>query len=241
MPVFNLSENCRAYITGDITGKYINHKISEQVLVIETEKGIVVSLGHSEASYENVIESIDNGIAQVTHIYNAMPLTHHRNPGILGAAYLFDELKVQLIADNIHVHPVTIKFLMKLKGANGIILISDAIHATGQPDGEYSFSGKKIYVRNWIAYTENNDLAGSILTLDKAVKNLVELCDVPLTQAARMASLNAAKVLRLDHKKGILAVGKDADIAVVNADFEVEMTVINGEIAYHKQTSSVVN
>lgn len=198
--------------------------------------GVVLSLGHSNADYDVVTEAIDNGIAQVTHIYNAMPLTHHRSPGILGAAYLSDELKVQLIADGIHVHPITIRFLMKLKGANGIILISDATHMAGQPDGVYDFSGKKIRVRGGNAYTEDNVLAGSTLTMDLAVKNLVEKCDVPVTQAARMASLNSAKVIRQDHRKGILAVGKDADLVVLNDDFSVEMTVQNGEIVFDRQS-----
>ena len=198
------------------------------------KEGVVLSLGHSKANYDTVIEGIDNGIAQVTHIYNAIPLAHHRDPGILGAAYLYDELKVQLIADGIHVHPVTIKFLMKLKGANGIIIISDATYVAGQPDGEYDFSGKKIYVKNGIAYTKDNVLAGSTLTLDKAFKNLIQLCNIPINQAARMVSLNAAKVLRLDHKKGILAVGKDADIVVMNKNYDVEMTILNGEIVYEK-------
>ena len=196
---------------------------------------VVLSVGHSEAEFETIVEGIDNGISQVTHIYNAMPLTHHRSPGVLGAAYLYDELKVQLIADGVHVHPVTMRFLMKIKGAGGIILVSDAMLAAGQPDGDYGFAGRKINVKDGIAYTSDGSLAGSCLTLDNAVKNMVTMCDVPLTQASRMSSLNAARVLRLDNKKGILAVGKDADIAIMNSDLEVEATIFGGQIVYRKE------
>ena len=196
--------------------------------------GVVISIGHSNASFEKVVEAIDNGACQITHIYNAMPLTHHRSPGILGAAYLYDELKVQLIADGVHVNPFTIKFLMKLKGAGGIILISDAIYAAGQKDGIYEFGGQKIEIKDGRTYTEDGTIAGSCLTLDQAFKNMVISCEVPITQAARMASLNAAKVLRLDHKKGVLAVGKDADIVVLDENLDVEMTIFNGSIVYRK-------
>jgi len=159
---------------------------------------------------------------------------HHRKPDVLVGSLLMHELKVQLIADGIHVHPAVIKLLYKLKGANGIILISDAIKAAGKSDCEFIFEGRKVNVKDGKAFLDDGTLAGSTLTLDKAIKTMVEETGIPLTDAVRMASLNPARVIRADHKKGILAVGKNADVAVFNRKFEVQMTILKGKIIYQK-------
>lgn len=197
-------------------------------------KGVVTSLGHTEADYENILMAIDNGVSQVTHIYNAMHPVHHRDPGVLGACYVSDELKVQLIADGIHVHPVTMKFLVKIKSVNGILLVSDAIPAATKPDGKYEFAGQEITIKDSKAFLADGTIAGSCLTLDRAVKTMVEQVEVPVTGAVRMATLNPARVLRKDDFKGIISVGKDADLVVMNRDLEVEMTILQGEIVYRK-------
>jgi len=195
---------------------------------------IVLSIGHSTASFDEIETAIDNGIAHVTHIFNAMHPMHHRKPDVLVGSLLMHELKVQLIADGFHVHPAVMKLLYKLKGSSGIILISDAISAAGRQDGEYSFEGRKVNVRDGKAFLDDGTLAGSTLTLDRAVKTMVEKTKIPLTDAVRMAALNPARVLREDHKKGILAVGKNADIVVLNKKFEVQMTIMKGKIIYKK-------
>lgn len=195
--------------------------------------GIVPSLGHSKAPFDLIEEAIDNGMAHVTHIFNAMEPLHHRKPGVLTAALLRDELKVQLIGDGFHIHPAIIKLLYKLKGHTGIILITDAIRVAGMPDGEYTFSGQRVFIKEGKVVLEDGTLAGSSLTLDRAVKNMVKLCDIPLTHAVRMASLNPIRVLGKEHRKGILAVGKDADIVIMDEDFNVLMTIQEGNVRFN--------
>ncbi len=204
----------------------------EEVMRAAATDGVVLSIGHSAANYQEVLNAIDNGAAHVTHMFNAMRPFHHRTPGVVLAALLHNELKIELIADGIHVHPAVMKLLYKTKGEGGILLITDAIRACGMPDGEYTFMDQKIFVKEKKALLADGTLAGSTLTMERAVKNMVQLVEVPITKAVRMASLNGAKVLGLEHLKGILAVGKDADLVVLNKDFEVQMTMFEGSIKY---------
>ncbi len=203
-----------------------------RVMRAAAKNGVVLSIGHSAASYDEVLAAIDNGAAHITHMFNAMQPFHHRKPGVALGALLHNELKVELIADGIHVHPAVMKLIYNVKGDGGIILITDAIRASGMPDGEYTFMDQKIYVKEKKAYLENGTLAGSTLTMNQAVKTMVQQVEIPLTSAVRMASLNGAKVLGLEHHKGIIAVGKDADLVVMDKDFEVHMTVYEGEIKF---------
>ncbi|MBI3586618.1 MAG: N-acetylglucosamine-6-phosphate deacetylase [Ignavibacteriales bacterium] len=203
-----------------------------EVMRAAAKNDVVLSIGHSAAAYEQVLDAIDNGAAHVTHMFNAMKPFHHRLPGVAVGALLHNELKVELIADGIHVHPAVMKLIYNIKGDGGIILITDAIRASGMPNGEYTFMDQKIFVKDKRAYLADETLAGSTLTMNQAVKTMVQQVDVPLTSAVRMASLNGAKVLGLEHHKGILAVGKDADLVVMDKDFEVQMTIYEGTIKY---------
>ena len=207
---------------------------SVEVMQAAAKDGVVLSIGHSMATYDEVENAIDNGAAHVTHIFNAMQAFHHRTPGVILGSLLHNELKIELIADTLHVHPAVMELLLKLKGASGIILVSDSIRAGGMHEGEYEFADQKIFMKEKKAYLEDGTLAGSTLTLNSAVKNMVEVAGAKITDAVRMASLNGIKVLDLDHKKGILAVGKDADIVVLNKDYEVELTLLNGKAVYKK-------
>ncbi|HLE31065.1 MAG TPA: N-acetylglucosamine-6-phosphate deacetylase [Bacteroidota bacterium] len=206
----------------------------DEIMRIAASKDVVLSIGHSAATYQEVLNAIDNGAAHVTHMFNAMKPFHHREPGVALAALLQNELKIELIADGIHVHPAVMKLLFKIKGEGGILLITDAIRASGMPDGDYTFMDQTIRVHQNKAYLADGTLAGSTLTMEKAVKNMVQLVEVPITKAVRMASLNGAKVLGLEHHKGILAVGKDADLVVLDRDFNVQMTVFEGVIRYQR-------
>jgi N-acetylglucosamine-6-phosphate deacetylase len=204
------------------------------VIRAAASQGVVPSIGHTLALYDDIEKAIDNGAAHVTHMFNAMRPFHHREPGIMVAALLRNELKVELIADGIHVDPIVMKLLHNIKGSGGIILVTDAIRASGMPDGDYHFMDQKIIVKDKRAFLENGTLAGSTLTMEDAVRNMVQLVGVPLTDAVRMASLNGAKVLGLEHEKGILAVGKDADLVVMDDQFTVHATIYEGEIKYRK-------
>ncbi len=205
-----------------------------EVMRAAAQAGVVLSIGHSTASYDEVLNAIDNGAAHVTHMFNAMQNFHHRTPGIVLASLLHNELKIELIADTLHVHPAVIQLLLKLKGAGGIILVSDSIRAGGMHEGEYEFADQKIFMKEKKAFLEDGTLAGSTLTLNLAVKNMVEQAGAKITESVRMASLNALKVLNLEDRKGILAVGKDADIVVLSSSFEVELTLLGGKIMYEK-------
>ncbi len=193
---------------------------------------VVCSIGHSTASYEQVDLAIDHGAAHVTHMFNAMRPFHHRNPGVAVAALLRDELKIQLIADTYHVHTATMEFLLKTKSAKGIILITDSIRVGGMHEGEKTqFSDQSVTLSGNKAVMEDGTIAGSTLTLNKAIKNMYDTTGAKLTEAVRMATVNPAKVIKLD--KGIIASGKPADFVVLDRDLNVEMTIMNGEVKYN--------
>ncbi len=205
------------------------------VMRAAARKGVVLSIGHSMATYDEIELAIDNGAAHVTHIFNAMSPFHHRDPGVILGSLLRNELKIELIADTLHVHPAVMEFLLKLKGANGIVLITDSIRAGGMHEGEYEFADQKVFMKEQKAYLADGTLAGSTLTLNKAIKNMIQTANAKETDAFRMASLNGAKVLNVENKKGILAAGKDGDIVVLNDDYEVELTIMKGKIVYQKK------
>jgi N-acetylglucosamine-6-phosphate deacetylase len=193
---------------------------------------VVCSIGHSMADYENIDAAIDNGAAHVTHMFNAMKPMHHRNPSVITGALLRDELKIELIADTFHVHPAMMELLLKVKTPKGIILITDSIRAGGLHSGETQFSDQKVIVDKDTAKLEDGTLAGSTLTLNKAVKNIVETTGTRLTDAVRMATLNPSKVIGAG--KGILASGKQADIVVLDENYDVVYTILAGKIRYKR-------
>ncbi len=196
-------------------------------------RGVVCSIGHSTADYEIIDKAIDHGATHVTHMFNAMKPLHHRFPSVVTASFLRDELKIQLIADTYHVHPAVMELLIKIKSPKNIILITDSIRAGGMHEGEYHFSDQKVLLKDQKAFLEDGTLAGSTLTLNAAVKNIVKTTGTKITDALRMSSLNACKVI--GSGKGILAAGKAADIVVMSANFEIEYTIIDGKIRFKKK------
>ncbi|MDI3477128.1 MAG: N-acetylglucosamine-6-phosphate deacetylase [Thermoanaerobacterium sp.] len=194
-----------------------------------TKKGVKVSLGHTNATYEEMKNGVEHGATIAVHTYNGMKGLHHREPGALGEVFLDDRIYSEVIVDFIHTHPASVKLLIKIKGTDKVILISDAMSACGLGDGEYKLGGQKVFVKNGEARLESGSLAGSTLTLDKAVKNITSL-GVPLFEACKMASLNPAKAIGVDDRKGSIEVGKDADIVVLNNDLTVYMTIIEGKV-----------
>ena len=198
-------------------------------------RGVICSIGHSTASYEEIVKAIDHGAMHVTHMFNAMKPMHHRHPSLMTAALLREELKIELIADTFHVHPAMMELLLKFKTPKNIVLITDSIRAGGMHEGEYHFSDQKVFLKDNIATLADGTLAGSTLTLNRAVKNLLDTTEVKITDAFRMSSLNGSKVIGAG--RGILAAGKIADIVVLNENFDVEMTLIAGEIRFRKKYS----
>ncbi|HEY1424554.1 MAG TPA: N-acetylglucosamine-6-phosphate deacetylase [Candidatus Acidoferrum sp.] len=182
--------------------------------------GLVVSIGHTDATYEQARAAVAHGAHHATHVYNAMRPFSHRDPGVIGAVLTTPEVTAELIADGVHVDEIAMKLLLKAKGAEGVILISDGISATGMPDGKYMLGGLEVTMTGGICRTAEGNLAGSTLTLDRALRNIVNL-GTPLVDAVRMLTLNPATLLSIEFKKGALRTGADADIILLNEALEI--------------------
>src|SRR6476659_1495437 len=191
--------------------------------------GVHSSLGHSNATYQETQSGISAGADHATHTCNAMRPLDHREPGILGAVLENDELTADIIADGIHVHPSVLKLFLRAKGADRAILITDAISATDMPDGIYSLGGLEVRVSNGRCEYQGK-LAGSVLTLDRAIRNVMAFAGWHLQQAIKLATLNPARRLGLSDQRGLLAPGRRADLVVLTPEGQVAHTIIGGEI-----------
>lgn len=198
------------------------------------ENDVIASIGHSDAIYEEMEKAVEAGAKQVTHLFNGMRGIHHREPGVAGSALLFKELMVELIADGIHVRPEVMKLVINAKGTEGMILITDAMRAKCLKNGIYDLGGQDVSVADGKALLADGTLAGSILKMNDSIKNILEAADISLPEAVQMASVNPAKQLKVYDTKGSISVGKDADIAILSNEYQVELTICRGEIAYKK-------
>lgn len=194
--------------------------------------GIVCAAGHSAATWEETLAAIDAGVRHVTHTFNAMTPLHHRDPGLLGAALADDRLTAEIIVDGIHVHPAAVRLLARAKRAGGAVLITDSIGAAGFPDGEYSSEGMALHVQGGAARLDDGTLAGSLLTMERGVANLVAFGAATLEEAFAIGSLNPARVLGLDSSKGRIAPAMDADLIAIDDGMRVHWTMVGGEIVF---------
>jgi len=198
-------------------------------------RGITVSVGHSNATFEEAMRGISSGATQATHLYNGMRSFNHRDPGIIGACLLDDRVFCEIICDGIHIHSSAIEIAVKMKGRDKIILISDAMRAAGLKDGKYDLGGQLVTVKGNDARLADGTLAGSTLTLDRAVNNMVKLAGVPLIDAVYMASLNPAKSIGVSDRKGSIEAGKDADLILFDENIDVSRVWISGEERFCKK------
>jgi len=196
------------------------------------ELGIVASIGHSNATYTQAVDAIKRGARHVTHMFNRMSGFDPREPGVVGAVLVHDELTAELICDNIHVHPAAMNLLTRVKGSERVVLVTDAIRAAGMPDGEYALGKQRIIVKDGVSRLKSGDFAGSTLTMDRAVRNMMKLVGTPLQTAVKMAAINPAMVINVDENKGSLEPGKDADIVIIDEEINVYMTIMKGNIVY---------
>ncbi|MCB9162006.1 MAG: N-acetylglucosamine-6-phosphate deacetylase [Caldilineaceae bacterium] len=196
------------------------------------EHGIVVVAGHTNATYDQCIAAVDRGVNQATHTYNAMTGLHHRKPGVVGAVLSDDRVYAQLIADTIHVHPAAMCVLARCKGPARTLLITDAMRAAGLPEGEYDLGGQPVTVKDGQCRLADGTLAGSVLTMDRALVNFMAASGWPLADAWPITSRTPAQSLDLGPEFGNIAPGAWADLVVLDADLSVAATIVRGRLAY---------
>jgi len=189
---------------------------------------VVASMGHTGASFEEANEGIRAGVRHTTHLFNAMTALMHRNPGVVGAALSDDRVSTELIADTFHVNPGLFDLVARIKGSK-LCLITDCMRAGGMPDGDYTLGGQKVIKKGIACLLEDGTIAGSVLKLNNAVKNLFDHSTLTLPQAFACASLNPAKAIGEDHRIGSLEVGKCADIILCDEQLNVIKTIIDGQ------------
>lgn len=184
------------------------------------DAGMVVAFGHTDATYEQTRAAIAHGAHHAVHVYNAMRPFSHRDSGVIGAVLTSSEVTAELIADGVHVDETAMRVLVHAKGPEHMILISDGISATGMPDGKYMLGKFEVTVSGGICRNSEGKLAGSTLTLDRALRNIANL-GVPFGDAVRMLTLNPATLLGIEFKKGVLRIGADADIVLLDEGFHI--------------------
>lgn len=207
---------------------------AEDLIKYLVSKHIVASVGHTGATYEDVKRAIAAGASNATHTYNAMKGVHHREVGTVGATFLFDELNAEIICDGIHVSVPAIQLLYKNKPHNKFTLITDAMRAKHMPDGMYELGGQPVIVKNNEARLENGTLAGSVLKMNLAVKNVMKFLNLPLEEVVKYATINPARNLHIDNEVGSIKVGKRANLVVVDENLNVIMTIRDGKVIYQK-------
>ena len=191
------------------------------------ERGVLVGMGHTDANFEQAERAVELGVRHVVHMFNAMRPFAHRDPGVIAATLLDDRLSAELIADGVHVSEPAIRLLLHAKGPGGVLLVTDGLAAVGMPEGTYRLGECEITVRGSEARSRDGVLAGSVLTLDGAVRNMVRFTGLPLREVVKMATLNQARLLGLA-RKGRIAAGADADLVLLTGSLEVAAVCARG-------------
>ena len=196
------------------------------------KKNIIVSIAHSAATYEEAKHAFELGADHITHCFNAMSPIHHREPGIIVAAFEEEKVSLQAIVDGVHLHPAIVRLMYNIKGADKMVLITDALQAMNAGDGEYIFGGHHVKVENGIARLSDGTLASSTVTMNKALKLSAEM-GINIHDAIKMASQTPAGILGLS-AKGWIKEGYDADLVLLDKNFDVIWTMIDGKILYSR-------
>lgn len=211
---------------------------SGELMTLASRRGAVVSAGHSDAPFEVAYEALDASVAGVTHLFNAMSAMHHREPGLPGAAFAHPRVVCGLIADGLHVHPEMVGLAFRMLGPDRVCLVTDAIAAAGMGDGEYRLATRTVYLDGGVPTLGSGAIAGSVLTMGEAFRNVLAFTDCTLPEAARMVSTTPARLIGEGRRKGRITPGYDADVAVLAPDLSVEAVWRCGEVAYEKEGSS---
>lgn len=208
-------------------------------------KGVVMSIGHSDAIGEKVAEAFENGFTHITHLYSAMSgvkrINALRVSGVIESAFLIDEMTVEIIADGIHIPADLLNMVYKIKGPSRTVLVTDSMRGAGMGEGPSILGslkdGMEVFIEDGVAkLPDRKAFAGSVATADRLVRTMIGPGGVPLIDAIRMITSTPAKVIRIDDRKGTLAPGKDADIVIFDSDINIKMTIIKGKVVYEKET-----
>lgn len=206
-------------------------------------KGILAAIAHTDAIYEEALEAFENGYSLATHFYSAMSTVTRRNAyryaGVVEAGYLIDEMDLEIIADGVHLPPPLLKLIYKIKGADRIALITDAMRGAGMPEGDSVLgninTGLKVIIEDGVAkLPDRSSFAGSVATFDRLVRTMIQQADVALIDAVKMATATPARIMGIGDKKGSLVIGKDADIVIFDENITIDKTIVKGEIIYQK-------
>ena len=232
-------ENLKAYekASGD-TIRYMTVSVEnegiEELIEYATSKGIVISLGHTGGDYDSCMTCIAAGANSATHLFNAMQPIHQHNPSIAGAA-LESDIYTELICDGFHLHPGIVRLVVKTKGMDRVIGVTDSIMAAGLKDGLYKLGVNDVVVKNGDAsLVDDGTRAGSTLTMDRAISNIMKFTGKPVEECSQLVSKNPATLLGIEDQKGEIAVGKDADIVLLDEDYTVSRTIVQGKTMYEK-------
>ena len=201
-----------------------------QIREMKRDTDVLISMGHTSADYETAMQGVKAGVGHVTHLFNAMTPLAHRAPGVVGAA-LNSDVSCELIVDTYHVDPALYEMVYKMKGRK-LCFITDCLPAGGLPEGEYTLGGAKIIYKNNLCKLEDGTIAGSVLKLNKGVWNVYNNSTIPLHECVNCATLNPANAIGVADKKGSIEVGKDADIVILDNEFNVKKTIIGGIVRY---------
>ena len=202
-------------------------------------RGITVSAAHTSATYDQMQNAVDYGVTHATHTFNAMTGLHHRQPGAIAALLTRPEVTCELIADGVHVHPAVMRLVSALKGPDRVALITDAVRVAGMPEGVYEKDDDRVVeVKDNAVRLPDGTLSGSVLTMNRGLRNYINATGLPLHTAWRAASLNAARAIGLDDKKGSIHAGKDADLTLIDDNFSPRLTIAEGRVVYRKEDIS---
>ena len=233
LEIFKKILNCSK---GKLRMMTIAPEIKGNLKIIGTliKEGIVASFGHSNASYKETLEGIKAGISHVTHLFNTMPSFHHRKPGPLLAIFQTKRVTAQIISDGIHLHPEVLKFTYDLLGEDRCIIITDGMQAMGLPEGKYIYNGIEYESREGTARYLDGTLVGTSLGLNELLERFVRFSGCSLAVGAKAVTENPARVLGIQNRKGKIELGKDADLVILDEDWSVWSTIVQGKVVFHK-------
>ncbi|MCJ7580265.1 MAG: N-acetylglucosamine-6-phosphate deacetylase [Candidatus Aminicenantes bacterium] len=197
------------------------------------KRGVIAAIGHSNATYSQANESFKAGVSHATHLFNAMRDFHHREPGVVGAVLDSKTVTSEIVADGVHVHPASIRIALAQMGVDRICLVTDSFKASGLGDGVYEFGNSQVFVEGEKAVLlESNTLAGSVLPLNRAMKNILDWCELSVPEVVKMVTVNPARILGLEDRIGCLKEGHQANLVMFDEEFNIKKTILKGREVY---------